>query len=85
MFHVLVVMFHLSCFFKCLVSTAATEIAPTISEPALGPSSHQAVTVRNRRGPLAPPEPYTAAEGSKAKRRKKAKKVKLDEIDEIFS
>jgi len=64
---------------------AAAEVAPTISESALGPSSRQAVTVKNRSGAVAPPKSYTAAEESKGKKRKKAKKMKLDEIDEIFS
>lgn len=75
-------------FFQIMsASTAAAGIAPTISEPALGPSSrHQAVTVKNRSGPAAPPKPYTTAEaGSKGQKRKKGKKMKPDEIDEIFS
>jgi hypothetical protein len=73
----------------CLRRRAAAEVAPTISEPALGPSSRQAVTVKvkNRSGPAAPPEPvrHATAEGSKGQKRKKGKKTKLDEIDEIFS
>jgi hypothetical protein len=71
--------------FQMSVSTGAAEIAPTISEPPLGPSSRQAVTVKNRSGPAAPPKPHTTTEGPKEKKRKRVKKMKLDEIDEIFS
>ena len=85
MFHVLIVMFHLFSFSNACVPTGAAEIAPTISEPPLGPSSCQAVTVKNRSGPTAPPKPHTTTEGPKEKKRKRAKKMKLDEIDEIFS
>jgi hypothetical protein len=85
MLHVLIVMFHSFPFSNVCVLTAAAKIAPTISEPPLGPSSRQAVTVKNRSGPAAPPKPHTTTEGPKEKKRKRVKKMKLDEIDEIFS
>jgi hypothetical protein len=66
-------------------ASAASDIA-LLTSAASGPSSRQAVIVKSRTGPLAPPTPHNpTAEESKEKKRKKAKKMKRDEIDEIFS